>query len=66
MKFLLWKFENSLIYTLLGSIGSGILIILLLWIPRAIRRALWIKNLKKEIQSLERSHQGEATELRAS
>ena len=67
MKFLIWKFETSLVNTLLGSIGAGMLIILLLWIPRAIRGALRIKNLKKEIKSLEkeRRHQGEATELRA-
>ena len=28
MKFLLWKFETSLTYTILGSIGAGILITL--------------------------------------
>ena len=37
IKFLLWKFETSLIYTILGSIVLGILITLLFWIPRAIR-----------------------------
>jgi putative membrane protein len=37
IKFLLWRFETSLLYTLLGSVGSGILLTLLFWIPREIR-----------------------------
>jgi len=37
IKFLLWKFETSLIYTILGSICLGILITLLCWIPRVFR-----------------------------
>lgn len=37
IKFLLWKFETSLIYTILGSICLGILITLLFWIPRVFR-----------------------------
>lgn len=36
IKFLLWKFETSLVYTLLGSILLGILLTLLVWIPRAL------------------------------
>ena len=53
VKFLLWNFETSLIYTVLGSVGSGILIVLFLWIPRAIRASLRTKNLKKEIELLQ-------------
>jgi uncharacterized integral membrane protein len=37
IKFLFWRFETSLIYTLLGSVGAGILITLFFWIPREIR-----------------------------
>jgi uncharacterized integral membrane protein len=37
IKFLFWKFETSLVYTILGSIGLGILFTLLFWIPRALR-----------------------------
>ena len=48
IKFLLWKFETSLIYTILGSIGLGILITLLFWIPRAIRASLRKKNVHQE------------------
>jgi uncharacterized integral membrane protein len=44
IKFLFWKFETSLAYTVLGSIALGILVTLLLWIPRAIRTFLQRKN----------------------
>jgi len=48
IKFLLWKFETSLIYTILGSIGLGIVIALLFWIPRAIRASFKKKNMHQE------------------
>jgi len=48
IKLLLWKFETSLVYTILGSIGLGILITLLFWIPRAIRAYLRKKNVDQE------------------
>jgi uncharacterized integral membrane protein len=51
IKFLIWKFETSLVYTILGSIGLGILITLLFWIPRAIRASIRRKNVNKEISS---------------
>ncbi len=37
IKLLLWKFETSLVYTILGSICLGILLTLLFWVPRTIR-----------------------------
>jgi len=40
IKFLIWKFETSLIYTILGSICLGILMTLLFWIPRVIRASV--------------------------
>ncbi len=49
MKFLAWKFETSLVSTILGSIGAGILIILFLWIPSAIKHSFRVRNLKKEV-----------------
>jgi len=63
MKFLFWNLETSLIYTILVSFGSGILVILLLWIPRGIRASFRVRNLKKEIEILERQMkpQGEAS-----
>ena len=53
IKFLFWKWEISLIPMLLGSIGAGILMILLLWIPRALRASFRVKALKKEMESLQ-------------
>jgi uncharacterized integral membrane protein len=53
IKFLLWRFETSLIYTLLGSIGVGILITLFFWIPRAIKTSIRSRELKREIKNLE-------------
>ena len=54
LKFLVWEFKTSLIYTLLGSTGIGILIILSLWIPRAIRSSMKSRELKKKIENLEK------------
>ena len=53
IKFLLWRFETSLIYTLLGSMGVGILITLFFWIPRAIKTSIRSRELKREIKNLE-------------
>ena len=52
LRFLAWQVETSFIYTLLGAIGWGIFIILLLWIPAAIRGSLRTRHLKKEIELL--------------
>jgi len=43
IKFLLWKFETSLIYTIFGSIGLGILLTLLFWISSALRKSFRMK-----------------------
>jgi len=51
IKFLLWKFETSLVYTTLGSIGLGILFTLLFWIPRALRSSFRSKKSNQEIAS---------------
>lgn len=51
IKFLLWKFETSLIYTILGSIVLGIFITLLFWIPRAVRASFRRKKVNQEISS---------------
>lgn len=53
MKFLLWRFETSLIYTILVYFGLGILITLPFWITRAIRASLRVKKLLKEIEDRE-------------
>ena len=51
IKFLIWKFETSLVYTILGSIGLGILITLLSWIPRAIRTSIRKKKVPQDTAS---------------
>lgn len=51
IKFLLWKIETSLIYTILVSIGLGILLILLFWIPRSIRDSFRRRKLNREVPS---------------
>jgi uncharacterized integral membrane protein len=51
IKFLIWKFETSLVYTILGSIVLGIFLALLFWIQRAIGTSLRKKELNKENHS---------------
>ena len=63
LKFLVWEFKTSLIYTLLGSTGIGILIILSLWIPRAIRSSMKSRELKKKIENLEKMLYGPSPSL---
>ena len=48
IRFLMWKFETSLVYSLLGAIGLGVLITLLIWVPRALMASL---RGKKQSQS---------------
>jgi uncharacterized integral membrane protein len=48
IKFLIWKLETSLVYTILGSVVLGILLTLLLWIPRAVKASFQKKDLNKE------------------
>jgi len=49
IKFLLWKFETSLVYTILGSIGLGVLLTLLFWIPREVRSSFQRPKLSQEV-----------------
>jgi uncharacterized integral membrane protein len=51
IKFLIWKFETSLVYTILGSIILGIFLTLLFWIQRAIGTSLRKRELNKENRS---------------
>lgn len=51
IKFLLWKFQTSLVYTILGAMSLGILITLLFWIPRAIRASFRKEKPRQEIPS---------------
>jgi uncharacterized integral membrane protein len=62
--FFVWKFETSLVYTILGSFGLGILVSFLFWIPRAIRTSFSMRKLDKEIKELEDRHQQKMKENR--
>ena len=53
IKFLFWRFETSLIYTVLGSAATGILVILFLWVPRAIKSSIRFRELNKRVKSVE-------------
>jgi uncharacterized integral membrane protein len=55
MKFLFWRFETSPVYTALGGVCLGILLTLLIWIPRGVRSSFRTRRLRKEIDSLEES-----------
>jgi len=65
IKFIVWKFETSLIYTILGSMGAGILMTLFFWIPKAIKSSIRSKELKKQIENLETVLHGTATSVKA-
>ena len=52
MRFLTWEYKTSLVYTLLGGIGLGILLTILCWIPRAIKTSLHMRRLKRQISQL--------------
>lgn len=65
MRFLFWKFETSLIYTILGSMGVGILMTFFFWIPKAIKSSIRSKELKKQIENPETVSHGTATSVKA-
>ena len=51
INFLAWRFEASLIHTILGSVGVGILATLFLWVPRAIKSSIRFRALKRRMGS---------------
>jgi putative membrane protein len=51
IKFLIWKFETSLVYTILGSIVLGIFLTLLFWVQRAIGASLRRRELNRANRS---------------
>jgi uncharacterized integral membrane protein len=51
IKFLIWRFETSLVYTILGSIVLGIFLTLLFWIQRAVGTSIRKKEPNQENHS---------------
>ncbi len=43
-----WRFETSLVYTILGSICLGILLTVLIWVPTAVRAFLRRRKLSRQ------------------
>ncbi len=54
LKFLAWSLGTSIVYTILGSLVTGMLVILLLWIPFALKNSRRRRNLQRRIDTLER------------
>jgi uncharacterized integral membrane protein len=52
IKFLIWNFETSLVYTIFGAIALGILLTLSVWIGKALRASIRKKELPKETRPL--------------
>jgi len=51
IKFLIWGFKTSLVYTILGSIVLGIILTFFFWIPRALWASFRSKKPHQEISS---------------
>jgi len=64
MKFLVWKLDTSPVSAMLGSLIAGMLIMLFIWIPYALRASFRRRELKKEIEIFQRAAkcQSEKTE----
>ena len=60
LKFVVWNFRTSLVYTILGTFASGMVVVLLLWIPSALRASFQKRSLRKEIEILERERRHDA------
>ncbi len=52
IKFLIWNFETSLVYTIFGAIALGILLTLSVWIGKALRASIRKKEFPKETRPL--------------
>ncbi len=61
LKFLFWQFDMPLLHALLGAVCLGILLTLLIWVPRGVRASFRTRRLRREIESLEESHRRSAT-----
>lgn len=49
IKFVIWKFETSLVYTILGAIVLGIVLTLSFWVGKAIHASIRKRELPKEV-----------------
>ena len=63
LKFLAWEFKTPMIFMILGSVGVGVLVILFLWVPRAVKNSFKSRELKKKVQNLEKMLYGPSPSL---
>ena len=63
LKFLAWEFNAPMIFTILGSVGVGVLAILFLWVPRAVKNSFKSRELKKKVENLEKMLYGPSPSL---
>lgn len=62
IKFLVWHIQTSLVYTILATLVSGMIIVFFLWIPSAFRTSSQKRGLRKEIEILERARRRDLEE----
>jgi len=62
IKFLVWHIQTSLIYTILGTLVSGMVIVFFLWIPSAFRTSSQKRGLRKEIEIVEKTRRHDLEE----
>jgi uncharacterized integral membrane protein len=53
-KLFAWQVETSPVYTVIGSLIAGALLTVLLWIPYAVRESFRRRDLRKQIEMLQR------------
>ncbi len=51
IKFLLWNFETSLVYSILGSVVLGMILTFLIWVQRALRASVRSKRADQKVPS---------------
>ena len=64
IKFLVWHIQTSLVYTILGTLVSGMIIVFFLWIPSAFRSSSQKRGLRKEIEIVEKTRKHDLEESR--
>lgn len=58
--FLIWRLETPPVYTILGSVGTGILVTLFIWVPRAVGSSIRFKESRKRLEYAESVLSGSA------
>jgi uncharacterized integral membrane protein len=62
IKFLVWHIQTSLVYTILGTLASGMMVVFFLWIPSAFRSSSHARGLRKEVEIVEKTRKRDLEE----